>query len=148
MDSPTLIRIANHADPAGQVACADMIMPTITPNNPSALPNISITRIFTKREEFWASDNAQLLPIIPTHNPQTRFAKPTIIPEANIAYPALRDSGAYILDAGTLSNFVCRMIATMTPYIATASQKITLMRFLEVIRGALIAAPIRLLPVM
>lgn len=68
MDSPTLIRIANHADPAGQVACADMIMPTITPNNPSALPNISITRIFTKREEFWASDNAQLLPIIPTHN--------------------------------------------------------------------------------
>lgn len=59
-------------------------------------------------------------------NPQTRFAKPTIIPEANIAYPALRDSGAYIEDAGTLSNFVCRMIATMTPYIATASQKIIL----------------------
>lgn len=27
-------------------------------------------------------------------NPQTRFAKPTIIPEAKIAYPALRDSGA------------------------------------------------------
>lgn len=60
-----------------------------------------------------------------TH-PHTRFAKPTIIPEANIAYPALRDSGAYIWDDGTLSNFVCRMIATMTPYIATASQKITL----------------------
>lgn len=58
--------------------------------------------------------------------PQTRFANPTMIPEAKIAYPALRDSGAYIWDAGTLSNFVCRMIATMTPYIATASQKITL----------------------
>jgi hypothetical protein len=27
-------------------------------------------------------------------DPQTRFAKPTIIPEAKIAYPALRDSGA------------------------------------------------------
>lgn len=59
-------------------------------------------------------------------HPQTRLAKPTIIPEANIAYPALRDSGAYIFDAGTFSNFVCRMIATITPYIATASQKITL----------------------
>jgi hypothetical protein len=49
-----------------------------------------------------------------------------MIPEAKIAYPALRDSGSYILEAGTLSNFVCRMIATITPYIATASQKITL----------------------
>ena len=27
-------------------------------------------------------------------NPQTRLAKPTIIPEAKIAYPALKDSGA------------------------------------------------------
>lgn len=58
--------------------------------------------------------------------PQTRLAKPTIIPEANIAYPALRDSGAYICELETLSNFVCRMIATITPYMATASQKITL----------------------
>lgn len=58
--------------------------------------------------------------------PQTRLAKPTMIPEANIAYPALRDSGAYICAAGTLSSFVCRIIATITPYIATASQKITL----------------------
>lgn len=61
-------------------------------------------------------------------HPQTRFAKPTMIPEANIAYPALRDSGAYIYAAGTLSNLVCRMIATMTPYMATASQKITLQK--------------------
>lgn len=59
-------------------------------------------------------------------NPQTRLAKPTMIPEAKMAYPALSDSGAYICDAGTLSNFVCKIIATMTPYIATASQKITL----------------------
>jgi len=36
----------------GHVACADIIIPTITPNNPRALPNISITRIFTKSVEF------------------------------------------------------------------------------------------------
>lgn len=52
-----------------------MIMPTITPNNPSALPKISITRILTKRDEFWASDNAQLLPMIPTHNLRERKQK-------------------------------------------------------------------------
>lgn len=62
-----------------------MIMPTITPKRPKALPKISITRIFTKSVEFWASDSAQLLPIIPTHTPQTRLAKPTIRPEAKIA---------------------------------------------------------------
>lgn len=45
-----------------------MIIPTITPNNPRALPKISITRILTKREEFWASERAQLLPIIPTQS--------------------------------------------------------------------------------
>lgn len=123
------------------------MIPTITPNSPSALPKISITRIFTKSVEFWASDKAQLLPMIPTHKPQTRFAKPTIMPDANMAYPALMDSAAYICDDGTASSFVWRMIATITPYIATASQKITLMRFLEVILGALIAAPIKLLPV-
>lgn len=43
-------------------------MPTMTPNNPSALPNISMTRILTKSVEFWASDRAQLLPMIPTHS--------------------------------------------------------------------------------
>ena len=59
-------------------------------------------------------------------HPQTRFVEPTIIPEAKMAYPALRDSGAYICDTRMLSNLVCKMIATMTPYIATASQKITL----------------------
>lgn len=66
--------IQDHADLAGHVAWADMIIPTITPNSPSALPKISITRILTKSVEFWASDNAQLLPIIPTHNlhPQKR----------------------------------------------------------------------------
>lgn len=50
-----------------------------------------------------------------------------MIPEAKIAYPALRDSGSYICEEGTLSNFVCRIMATMTPYMATASQKMTLL---------------------
>jgi len=51
---------------AGHVAWDDMMMPTMTPNSPRALPKISITKIFTKSDEFWASDSAQLLPIIPT----------------------------------------------------------------------------------
>lgn len=123
------------------------MMPTITPKSPRALPKISMTKILTNRDEFCASDKAQLLPIIPTQIPQKRLAKPTIMPEAKMAYPALRDSGAYTIDDGTLSSFVCRIMATITPYIATASQNITLIRFLEVILGALIAAPIKLLPV-
>lgn len=63
----------------GQVACADIIMPTMTPKSPSALPNISITRILTKRDEFCASDKAQLLPIIPTQSlcRETRDKKKT-----------------------------------------------------------------------
>ena len=39
------------------------------------------------------------------------------------------------------------MIANMTPYIAVASQKMTLTRFFERIRGAFTAAPTRLDPV-
>ena len=66
-----LINIANQTL-VGHDAWADMIIPTITPNNPSALPKISITRIFTKSDEFWASDSAQLLPMIPTHNLPSR----------------------------------------------------------------------------
>lgn len=44
------------------------MMPTMTPNRPRALPNISITRILTKSVEFWASLRAQLLPMMPTHS--------------------------------------------------------------------------------
>lgn len=40
---------------------------------------------FLRRYEMWVKKNTY---------PQTRFAKPTIIPEAKIAYPALRDSGS------------------------------------------------------
>ena len=56
-----------YHDEVVQVTCEDIIMPTITPNRPNALPKISITNIFTKSVEFWASERAQLLPIIPTH---------------------------------------------------------------------------------
>ncbi len=38
------------------------------PKSPKALPKISITNIFTNRVEFCVSDNAQLLPIMPTHS--------------------------------------------------------------------------------
>lgn len=41
-------------------------MPTITPNNPKALPKISTTRIFTNESGFWASAIAQPLPDTPT----------------------------------------------------------------------------------
>lgn len=122
------------------------MIPTMTPKSPSALPKISITNIFTKSDEFCASDRAQLLPMMPTQTPQNKFAKPTMIPEAKIAYPARMESDEVV--SSTDSSFVCRMIATMTPYIATASQNMTLIRFFDVIRGALIAAPIKLLPVM
>jgi hypothetical protein len=43
-----------------------MMIPTITPNRPSADANISITRILTKSVLFSASDRAQLLPTMPT----------------------------------------------------------------------------------
>ncbi len=50
-----------------------MMMATITPNSPRALPKISTTRIFTNRVEFCASDSAQQLPTIPTQ--MLRMAK-------------------------------------------------------------------------
>ena len=45
-----------------------MIMPTITPNRPSADAKISTTRIFTNSELLSASASAQLLPTMPTHH--------------------------------------------------------------------------------
>jgi hypothetical protein len=69
---PNNIQSTNGKDQAfaGHVAWDDIMMPTMTPNSPRALPKISITKIFTKSDEFWASDSAQLLPIIPTHTLQ------------------------------------------------------------------------------
>lgn len=42
------------------------MIPTITPNNPKALPKISITRIFTKVSGVWASAKANPDPVTPT----------------------------------------------------------------------------------
>ena len=94
-----------------------MIIPTITPNKPSALPKISITKIFTNKAGFCASLNAQLLPTVPTQIPHTRFANPTVIPDANIAYPENIDRSEYDPSGilGANSTFVCKMIATITP---------------------------------
>jgi len=37
---------------AGHVACEDMMIPTITPKRPRALPKISMTKILTNKVEF------------------------------------------------------------------------------------------------
>lgn len=42
------------------------MIPTITPNNPKALPKISTTKILTNESGFWASAMAQPLPDTPT----------------------------------------------------------------------------------
>jgi len=52
-----------------------MIMPTITPNNPSALPKISIIRILTKSVPFCASASAHPEPVIPTQMPQNKLLR-------------------------------------------------------------------------
>jgi len=79
----------------GKLASPDWIIPTITPNNPKALPKISITRIFTNVSAVYASARAQPLPVIPTQTlryiynyPHKRFENPTEIPVQNIALPA------------------------------------------------------------
>lgn len=58
--------------------------PAIKPNNPIALPKISIIKILTKSEEFAASAIAAPDPTTPTQRPHTRFIMPTVSPEPNI----------------------------------------------------------------
>jgi len=48
------------------------MIPTITPKSPSALPKISMTRIFTKVSGACASQMAQLLPVTPTETLQNK----------------------------------------------------------------------------
>ena len=48
---------------------------------------------------------------------------------------------------GTERTFCERMMAIMTPYSATASQKMTLIKLSDQIRGTRTAAPIRLAPI-
>lgn len=49
------------------VALPLCIIPTIIPNNPNALPKISIIKILTKVSGVWASAIAHPLPVTPTH---------------------------------------------------------------------------------
>ena len=90
---------------------------------------------------------------LPTAIPLAIFVKPTLQPDQNTLYPAKQYSGQFqfvervwnfSLGAATLFS---KMIANITPYMAVASQKITLTKFFEWILGALTAAPIRELPV-
>lgn len=92
---------------------------------------------------------------MPTQMPEPRLVMPTPRPAQNIEYPANRAMRMYPSSAtGSVGNpfdgrfvlFVNR-IAKMTPYIAVASQKMTLIKFFERMRGALIDAPRMLLPV-
>ena len=50
----------------GKLPSLHWIIPTITPNNPKALPNISTTNILTNESGFCASAIAHPLPDIPT----------------------------------------------------------------------------------
>jgi hypothetical protein len=43
------------------------MIPTMTPNNPRALPKIYTTNIFIKLSGYCASAIAHPLPVIPTH---------------------------------------------------------------------------------
>ena len=60
----------------------------MTPNNPSALPKISIIKILTKVDGVYESARAAPAPVIPTQTPHTRFEIPTDSPAPKIAYPA------------------------------------------------------------
>jgi len=64
------------------------MIPTITPNSPNALPNISMTSILTNVSGVWASLRAQPLPVMPTQIPQTKLETPTDIPVHNKDEPA------------------------------------------------------------
>lgn len=61
-----ILSIIDHQPSFGNVPSAHWIIPTITPNNPRALPKISTTKILTKESGFCASAIAQPLPDTPT----------------------------------------------------------------------------------
>lgn len=60
------VSVSLHQETLLNLAEALMTMPMMTPNKPSALPKISITRIFTNNVGSCASASAQPLPQIPT----------------------------------------------------------------------------------
>lgn len=51
-----------------------------------ALPKISMIRILTNNAEFAASAIAAPDPTTPTHSPQNRLTRPTVIPDPNRTY--------------------------------------------------------------
>lgn len=57
----------------------------MTPNNPSALPKISIINILTKVLGVYESASAHPAPVTPTHTPQKRLERPTLKPAPKIA---------------------------------------------------------------
>jgi len=56
---------------------------TIKPNKPIALAKISMIRIRTNNDEFWASAKAAPEPTRPTQTPQNKLHKPTVKPALN-----------------------------------------------------------------
>ena len=98
----------------GKAASPDCIIPTITPNKPNALPNIYITKIFTKVYGVCASLKAHPLPVIPTHTPHTKLEKPTDIPVQNNAYPS-KSFYCEIVYELPYAIFPCMIIAIITP---------------------------------
>jgi len=59
------------------VALPLCIIPTIIPNNPKALPNISIIKILTNVSGVWASEIAQPDPVTPTQILKLNIYLPT-----------------------------------------------------------------------
>ena len=69
--------------------------PTMSPNKPNTLPNISITKTLTKRVGSAASARAALDPVIPTASPHARLHSPGELISLNqdtfpiLSYPIL-----------------------------------------------------------
>merc|ERR1719399_2244357 len=94
-----------HIWPFGKVAPLAMMIPTMTPKRPRALPKISTINIFTKSSGFCASPRAQPLPDTPTQMPQTRLDNPTERPTENKQYPATMESACHPVGVASGTNW-------------------------------------------
>eukprot|EP00825_Cyclidium_porcatum_P001120 TRINITY_DN104_c0_g1_i1.p1 TRINITY_DN104_c0_g1~~TRINITY_DN104_c0_g1_i1.p1 ORF type:complete len:194 (+),score=20.83 TRINITY_DN104_c0_g1_i1:77-658(+) len=108
------------------------------------------TNTLTKVSGFYASEIANPLPLTPTHIPQHKLEIPTEIPVQNKAQPLynpyIQQSSSvvpamYYYKESILVIFPDMIIDIITPQIATASQKITLIKFFDLILGDLTAEP-------
>ena len=59
--------LCSHQPTLGNAPSPHWMIPTMTPNNPKALPKIYTTKIFTNASGFWASAIAHPEPDTPTH---------------------------------------------------------------------------------